>query len=183
MRELVMFALIWCVTVAATTAAAETPGDRDVVRHPEAKPDGSSPEWRPAFFSEDHVLLLTAANFSATRARFPRMLVHFYAPWCSHCRAIAPEFSQAADDLKHDQHDVVRLAKVDAVTEETLADQLGVEGFPTLYWFDGSDAKPVDYPLHGNHDAADIVQCVGVCVALHNAAREMKNRLRPEGKV
>ena len=85
----------------ATSAIASVAIDEgEIVTHQEARPDGSTPEWRPAEFSEESVLVLSAANFTMARGHFPVMLVQFYAPWCSHSRALAPEFAAAADELQ-----------------------------------------------------------------------------------
>lgn len=51
------------------------------IQHREATPDGSTAHWRPAYFSDENFMTLTADNFTQARAMYPRMLVFFYAPW------------------------------------------------------------------------------------------------------
>ena len=44
-------------------------------------------------------------------------IVEFYAPWCSHCKKLKPEYEQAAKNLKG----MVKLGMVDATVEKELA--------------------------------------------------------------
>jgi len=65
------------------------------------------------------------------------VLVEFYAPWCGHCKALAPEYEQAAKELAGK----TTLAKIDATADENkrLAEAFKIESFPTLLWFQYGD--------------------------------------------
>ena len=74
--------------------------------------------------------------------RIPPSLDNSYAPWCGHCKALAPEYEKAATALASHKPRV-SLVKVDATVEEDLAEKYGVRGFPSLKWF--RDGEPSDY--------------------------------------
>lgn len=71
-------------------------------------------------------------------------LVEFFAPWCGHCKKLAPIFDELADTFAA-QKDKVTIAKVDADEHKELGRRFGVQGFPTLKWFDGKSDEPTDY--------------------------------------
>lgn len=83
------------------------------------------------------------------------ILVEFFAPWCGHCKKLAPEYELAATKLKANDPPIA-LAKVDCVAEESKAvcSRFGVTGFPTLKVFRGVD-NVEDY--NGPREANGIV--------------------------
>lgn len=85
------------------------------------------------------VVVLKENNFTTVVKNNKFVMVEFYAPWCGHCQALAPEYAAAATELKGE--DVI-LAKVDASEENELSQEYDVQGFPTVFFFVDGIHKP-----------------------------------------
>ncbi|KAH7926761.1 protein disulfide isomerase [Leucogyrophana mollusca] len=86
------------------------------------------------------VLSLTAETFESAVKPESLILVEFFAPWCGHCKALAPHYEEAATALKEKN---IKLAKVDCVDQADLCQTHGVQGYPTLKVF--RSGTPSDY--------------------------------------
>eukprot|EP01138_Halocafeteria_seosinensis_P015457 gb/GECG01015775.1/.p1 GENE.gb/GECG01015775.1/~~gb/GECG01015775.1/.p1 ORF type:complete len:504 (+),score=111.12 gb/GECG01015775.1/:1-1512(+) len=106
-----------------------------------------------SFEEEDDVIVLTDDTIDDALEQFDTLLVEFYAPWCGHCKALAPEYAKAAKELKKEGH---ALAKLDATENRKSAEEYGVKGFPTLKFF--KNGKATEYT--GDRTANGIVQWV-----------------------
>lgn len=70
------------------------------------------------------------------------LLIKFYAPWCGHCKTLAPIWDQLAEDLKDVKG--LRIAKFDATANEV--EGLDIKGYPTLkFYHKGKKDAPVDF--------------------------------------
>ncbi|ERN04736.1 hypothetical protein AMTRI_Chr11g100020 [Amborella trichopoda] len=111
----------------------------------------STEEAAPEF-----VVTLDASNFSATVKKHDFVVVEFYAPWCGHCKNLAPEYEKAAAVLRNNDPSIT-LAKVDANDEvnKELATEYDVKGFPTLKILRKGGASVQEYK--GPRDAEGII--------------------------
>jgi len=97
------------------------------------------------------VVKLEASNFQelVLDSEEPWM-VEFYAPWCGHCKSLAPAWEAASKKLKGK----VNLGMVDATIESGLAQDFGVRGYPTIKIFEaGKKSKSAAKDYEGGRTA------------------------------
>jgi protein disulfide-isomerase A6 len=119
---------------------------------PEEKPKRDAP---PAgFYVGTDVVELTDATFESDviNGKEP-WLIEFYAPWCGHCKNLAPAWKAAATELAGAGF---KIGAVDATVHEKFSKQYGVQGFPTIKFFaPGKADAPEDY--QGGRSKEEIV--------------------------
>ncbi|OBT59111.1 hypothetical protein VE04_01007 [Pseudogymnoascus sp. 24MN13] len=90
------------------------------------------------------VIDLIPDNFDKIVLSGKPALVEFFAPWCGHCKTLAPVYEELAQAFEF-ASDKVSVAKVDADAEKSLGKRFGIQGFPTIKYFDGKSKDPQDY--------------------------------------
>jgi len=95
------------------------------------------------------VIELSTDNFDDQIKENSVILVEFFAPWCGHCKTLAPKYEKAATDLKGK----APIAKVDCTLSEPVCTRFGVRGYPTLKLF--RDGKHSEY--NGAREAEALV--------------------------
>ncbi|KAG5545664.1 hypothetical protein RHGRI_017969 [Rhododendron griersonianum] len=94
---------------------------------------------------------LTSHNFDELVVKSKELwVVEFFAPWCGHCKKLAPEWKKASNSLKGK----VKLGHVDCDAEKSLMSRFNVQGFPTILVF-GAD-KDSPFPYEGARTASAI---------------------------
>jgi len=78
------------------------------------------------------------------------VLVKYYAPWCGHCKKLAPIWDELGEAFK-DQPNVV-IAKFDATVNE--AEGVEIRGYPTLKWYPKGNKEGESY--EGERDLAGL---------------------------
>ncbi|KAG4953213.1 hypothetical protein JHK82_038838 [Glycine max] len=90
---------------------------------------------------------LNSGNFDELVIKSKELwIVEFFAPWCGHCKKLAPEWKKASNSLKGK----VKLGHVDCDAEkdicyQSLMSRFKVQGFPTILVFGADKDSPIPY--------------------------------------
>ena len=97
---------------------------------------------------------LTADNFEELVFNSGKnAIVKFYAPWCGHCKKMAPAWDQLGTEFEGSN---VIIGDVDATIHGDLASKYGVSGYPTLKVFtQEKGTEPEDYNGGRSYDDID----------------------------
>lgn len=66
--------------------------------------------------------------------------IKFYAPWCHHCQALAPTWSQMAKEMKGQ----LNVGEVNCDVESRLCKEARVKGYPTIHYFRSGERVEYD---------------------------------------
>ena len=73
-------------------------------------------------------VVLTDSNFAAEVAKYPIMLVDFWAPWCGPCRMVGPIVEQLAREYSGK----VVFGKLNVDDNQMVAGSFGIQSIPTM---------------------------------------------------
>jgi len=104
---------------------------------------------------EEFVFTLTDDNFMEFIKSHDRTLVEFYAPWCGHCKALAPKYEEAARILNDKNANTV-LAKMDATENPVTTSEFEIQGYPMMVFLE----KGMQTEYDGGREVNDIVDWV-----------------------
>lgn len=127
------------VGAAATATASTSKSTVSATRVPETpNPDGRSTP-------------LTAENFQRlVTATHDPWFIKFYAPWCQHCQAIAPNWQGMSRQMRGK----LNIGEVNCEVEKRLCKDVKVHGYPTILFFRGGERIEYD-GLRGLGDLID----------------------------
>ncbi|KAJ3955909.1 hypothetical protein N0V92_007559 [Colletotrichum tropicale] len=146
----------------ATEAKGDAKTDSKADSKADAKPDAVKAETKPSTTAEKAVATPTKAivkkptvtpnkegiSVPLTAEKFQTLVtmtqdpwfVKFYAPWCHHCQAMAPNWQQLAKEMKGK----LNIGEVNCDVESRLCKDVRLRGYPTILFFKGGERVEYD---------------------------------------
>merc|ERR1712203_1237263 len=101
------------------------------------------------------VKVAVAKNFDELVTKSKKdVLIEFYAPWCGHCKSLAPKYDELGEKMASEE---VEIVKMDA-TANDVPPAYSVSGFPTLYWLPSDTKTPEAH--QGGREVDDFVKFI-----------------------
>lgn len=130
--------------------------------------------------TDENVLVLTTKNFDEVVNKNKIVMVEFYAPWCGHCKSLAPKYAELAKVMREEH--TIPVGKVDATVETELGSRFGIQGYPSLKLF--VNGSPIEYK--GQRELKDMKEFI--LKKTQDPSEEVKsvedlNKLKTDNKV
>jgi protein disulfide-isomerase A6 len=120
------------------------------------------------------VVTLDKSNFDQiVKNENSNVLVEFYAPWCGHCKSLAPTYEKLGTAFKNDKHVVIAKMDADEAQNKDIASKYDVSGFPTLKWFPKDNKAGTDY--NSGRDLEDFVKFINEKVGTQRLSSGLLN--------
>lgn len=112
--------------------------------------------------SLEGVIDLTPENFDSYVNSGKHALVEFYAPWCGHCKHLTPEYKKLGEAILKDStlKSRVVIGKVDADAHRSLGERFGVQGFPTIKFFNRGQSVDTPEDFSGPRKGDDMLEFI-----------------------
>ena len=95
-----------------------------------------------ALAADSKVVVLTKDNFDE-KTKEGLWLIKFFAPWCGHCKRLAPTWIELAGKAEGS----FNVGEVDCTAHKDLCQKFGVRGYPTIKFIaNGGNAEDVRVP-------------------------------------
>lgn len=96
-------------------------------------------------YNFSNIINLGDSNFTAELAKYDKVFVLFYAPWCGHCHEFIPKYIETSEYMKENDPSV-KFVRIDGSKHENSTVEFQVNGFPGIYFVYKGEKHPFKGP-------------------------------------